>query len=75
MVYFKSVLAGIAAVVIAAFVYLFGMGAYYCIVYRPAGNEAIGWDPTSLLNLGTWVIVIGIFLAGFIWEFRRVSSR
>jgi hypothetical protein len=75
MIYVKSFLAGIAAVVIAAFAFLFGMGAYYWIVYRPIGNEAIGWDPISLANPVTWVTVIGIFLAGFLWELRRATSK
>lgn len=75
MVYLKSVLAGIAAVVVVAIVSLFAVVAYLSIVYRRAGSAAVGWDPVSLTKPGTWLLVIGIFLAGFFWEFHRSISK
>ena|SRR5882672_1278955 len=72
MVYLKSVLAGIAAVVIVAVASLFVGVAYLSLVYRRAGSGEIGWDPISLAKPGTWLLfVIAIFLAGF---FLGVSS-
>ena len=76
MVYLKSVLAGIAVVVVVAIASLFVIVAYLSIVYRRAGSAAIGWDPISLAKPGTWLLfVIVIFLAGFFWEFRRAISK
>ncbi len=75
MIYIKSALAGIVAVFAAATLTLFIMGIYVWVVFKPAENEAIGWDPISLSNPLTWLVVIGIFLAGFFWEFRRIKSK
>jgi len=75
MVYVKSLLAGIAAIIIAAVVSLFVMSMYVYVEYKPAGNEAIGWDPLSLLRPATIIIAICIFAVGFIWEFRRAATK
>ncbi|MGB9071188.1 MAG: hypothetical protein WCC22_00830 [Terriglobales bacterium] len=78
MVYLKGILAGIAAVVVVAIASLFVMGAYLWL-RRPANTGAdfgaIGWDPISLTPSTTWFFIIGIFLVGFFWEFRRAARK
>ena len=67
MIYIKSLVAGIAAVVIATLL----MGLYLYIAYKPTDNEAIAWDPISLAHRpSAWLIAAVIFIAGFLWEFR-----
>jgi hypothetical protein len=76
MVYLKSLVAGIVAVVIAAALSPIVMGIYFFIVYRPGRNEAVGWDPTSFVKQPLiWAIGMLIFVAGFVWEFRLVHSK
>jgi len=37
---------------------------------------SVGWDPISLARPFTWlVVVVGIFLVGFFWEFYRLRSK
>jgi hypothetical protein len=78
MVVLKSMPAGIAAVVLVAIASVFVMGVYLW-VHRPpdtgADLGAVGWDPISLTKPGTWVVVVGMFLAGFFWEFLRATRR
>ena len=75
MIYLKSVIAGSVAVAIAAAMSPIVMGIYFYIVYRP-GNEAVGWDPTSFTTQPlVWATGILIFVAGFVWEFRRVHPK
>jgi hypothetical protein len=38
------------------------MGIYLWIVFKPAENEAVGWDPISLTKPLTWLVGLGIFL-------------
>lgn len=77
MVYLKSFLVGVAAVIAAIVLSLVAMSVYLGIVYKPTGNEAIGWDPISLVPQSPWVtaITVLIFATGFAWEFRRARSR
>jgi len=78
MVILKSVLAGIAAVVLLAITSLFVMGVYLWIRRPPdtgADLGAVGWDPISLTKPATWLVVVGIFLPGFFWEFLRAMRR
>jgi hypothetical protein len=44
MVYLKSVLAEIAALLVVAIASLFAILTYLSIIYRRAGSVAIGWD-------------------------------
>jgi hypothetical protein len=75
VIYLKSVLAGIAAVFAASILTLFGIAAYLLIAYRSSGSVVIGWDPTAVAKPLPWFLLVGTFLAGFFWEFRRVSSK
>ena len=75
--YLKSLLAGLAALIIASMLSVVAMAVYLSAVYKPTEGEAIGWDPISLVHRSPWVIVVAIlvFLGGFIWELRRARSR
>jgi hypothetical protein len=77
MVYIKGLLAGLAALIIAMLISPFVVGLYGYFAYRPNRNEAIGWDPISLVRPAPWLIVTGIciFLIGFTWEFRRARAK
>jgi hypothetical protein len=85
MIYLKSVVAGIVAVfaaivalIVVIFLTLLGATLYMSIKY-PADNQVVGWDPISLVKHAPWLglllglLPLGIFLAGFFWEFRRAS--
>ena len=75
MIYVKSLVVGIAAVVIATILSPFLMGLYLYIAYKPKENEAIGWDPISFTKRPVaWLIIALIFVAGFVWEFRRAAK-
>ncbi|MGA8150797.1 MAG: hypothetical protein WB952_07600 [Terriglobales bacterium] len=86
MIYLKSVVAGmiavfagIVALIVAVFLTLFAATLYMSNKYPTANETQIGWDPVSLVKQAPWVgvllglVPLGIFLAGFFWEFRRAS--
>lgn len=76
MVYLKSLVAGTAAVAIAATLSPIVMGIYFYAVYRPGANDATGWDPTLAAKQPLiWTIGVLIFVAGFVWEFRRPHPK
>jgi len=76
MKYLKSLVAGTVAVAIAAALSPIVMGIYFIVVYRPGANGASGWDPTSSAKQPMiWVISLLIFVAGFVWEFRRAHAK
>lgn len=78
MVFLKSLLAGVAAVVLVAIALPFVIGLYMWINRPPdtgADVGSIGWDPISLMKPATWFVVIGIFLIGFVWEFFRATRK
>ena len=76
MVYAKSLAAGLAAVLLAAMLLPFVMAVYGRIVYKPFGNEVVGWDPIGLAKWPVaWLVVSLIFLIGFTWEFRRAKAK
>jgi hypothetical protein len=73
MIYVKSVLAGILALVIAVFSTIVAI-----LVYDSRSSESpttIGWDPhAASRSPGFWAIIALIFAVGFFWEFRRLSQ-
>jgi cell division protein FtsX len=76
MVYLKSLVAGTAAVAIAAALSPIVMAVYFYLVYRTATNEATGWDPTSFVRQPSILAIIAlIFVSGFVWEFRRAQCK
>ena len=78
MIFLKSLLAGVAAVVLVAIALPFVIGIYMWI-HRPPDTGAdlggVGWDPISIAKPSTLLVVIGIFLVGFIWEFFRATRK
>ena len=76
MDYLKSLIAGTVALAIAVALSPIVMGIYFFFVYRPEANGAIGWDPTSAAKQPLiWAISVLIFVAAFVWEFRRRRWR
>ena len=74
MIYVKSVVAGLIAVILAIVLLPVIMGVYFSIVYRRSGNVTVGWDPISLLKPSFWCLFAAIFGTGFLWEFRRATK-
>jgi hypothetical protein len=76
VIYLKSTLAGLLAVLAAAILTVIVVVVYVSIASRSSETGAVGWDPISLARPLTWLgVVLGIFVVGFFWEFFRVSSR
>lgn len=80
MIYLKSAIAGLVALVVIPML-LIGLlvgGAFiYFATHPPKGEGSIGWDPISLYHAQpyVWCIPLLSFLAGFIWEYRRLLKR
>ena len=77
MVFLKSVLAGIAAVILAVFAVPLGILAYSWFHQPSAGVDvpSVSWDPISVTKSPTVFLVIGIFLAGFVLEFMHATRK
>jgi hypothetical protein len=76
VIYLKSTLAGLLAVLAAAILIVIVGVVYLSIASRSSEAGSVGWDPISLARPFTWLaVVLGIFLVGFFWEFMRVSSK
>jgi len=78
MIYLKSVVAGILALVASAMVILTIMIIILVAVvwrYKPDGIDipriSIDW-PSAAKTPFFWLILLLIFGAGFYWEFRRL---
>lgn len=81
MVYFKSLLVGFAALVLAVPLLTISLVIAFTPFQKvPSGSndQVIGWDARSLFanafflwTLGTAAVLA--FVAGFYWEFRRAS--
>ena len=79
MIYLKSVLAGLIALVVipAGLLMTLVIGMLiYASVHPPSGEGSIGWDPISLYRANPVVLLVPvlIFLTGFVWEYRRVAK-
>ena len=77
MVYLKSALVGLLAVVLSFCILGFGFWIVMSFpkVLKPCFRSAEGGLWAGSINLLPWLagIVAVAFAAGFIWEFRRVS--
>jgi hypothetical protein len=75
VVYLKSIAAGLVALVVSAVIVPVVVAIFLRITMKPAPGELIGWDPVSLVRAYpvAYLLPVIIFLAGFIWEFRRAS--
>jgi hypothetical protein len=79
MIYVKSVLAGLIALIVVP-IFLIGLlivgMLIYTFVHPTQGEGSVGWDPISLKSPITVVVVaILIFCAGFFWEFHRLKHQ
>jgi hypothetical protein len=68
MIYIKSIVAGLVAVFSVAVL---------LVIYVWVSLGAIQLDPISLIRPGPvliiLLIILAVFVAGFLWEFRRAS--
>ena len=76
MVLVKSLFAGLAATIIAAVATVTAIVGLVLVKSQnlPDG-QAYGWDPVSFYRGSalSWLILIGAFLVGFVWEYRRAA--
>ena len=70
MIYLKSVFAGIIAIALSFFLLSIGVGIYLSMAANSQGST-VAWDPISLP--GALLVILAVFLAGFLGEFRRAS--
>ena len=76
MVYLKSLVAGAVAVAMGLVLSPIVMGVYFYIVYRQGADEATGWDPTPFVKQPLiWALTGLMFMAGFLWGFRRAHPK
>jgi hypothetical protein len=79
MIYVKSIVAGLLALIVVPvcllFIVVVGM-VIYTLVHPPSGEGSIGWDPISLVRMNPmlWSIPVIVFFMGFIWEYRRIAK-
>ena len=73
MIYVKSIVAGVVAVSSVAVLLFVGIVIYVSSWPLEQGAGAIGWDPISVVRPGPVLIMLAVFVAGFLWEFRRAS--
>jgi H+/Cl- antiporter ClcA len=70
MVYLKSTVAGVAALLVIAFV--IAIAALLAIAVRRSGDLVI-WHVHTESGV-FWLLAIVIFALGFIWKFKRLSN-
>ena len=74
MIYLKSIVVGLVAVFSIAALLFVGIVIYLWVsASKEQGAGAIAWDPISVIRPGTLLIILAVFVAGFLWEFRRAS--
>jgi uncharacterized BrkB/YihY/UPF0761 family membrane protein len=79
MIYVKSILVGLLALIavpVCLLVIVVVGIVIYSVVHPTPGEGAIGWDLISLIRMNPmlWSVPVSIFLAGFIWEYRRLAT-
>jgi hypothetical protein len=76
MIYLKSVIAGLLAAIATFVVGFISIPVYLAIAYRSSGMDSIGWDPVSTVRRPLiWLVLIGIFLAGFLGKLLLSRSN
>jgi len=82
MIYLKSALVGLLAVVLAgvSLVILGTVGVFvYSMIHPPPQETSIGWDPITLMTIRIswkiWGVALLSFSTGSVWEFRRLTHR
>ena len=74
MIYLKSALAGLMALVAAAILAVITMSIYVGVVVSSKMNGTVGWDPISLMSWWIVVFAAAIFLLGFLWKLRHARK-
>ncbi|MGD0467901.1 MAG: hypothetical protein ABSA54_05970 [Terriglobales bacterium] len=73
MTYFKSAIAGLAAVFLAAaVVYIVALLAI-AVIFRSGGIDLPIWH-VHTESPAFWLLVAVVFALGFFWEFKRLSN-
>jgi hypothetical protein len=80
LVYVKSILAGLLALIVVPVcllvIVVVGMLIYAFVHPTSSFEGSVGWDPISLVRLNPtlWSIPLRMFFIGFIWESRRLAK-
>lgn len=74
MVYVKSILAGIVALIIAAMIIAAMSALVLFAESRRSGSTGIGAVSIAISDKIVWLGALLIFAAAFWWEFRRASN-
>ena len=73
MIYLKSTIAGLAALLLAAVVIYITALLAIVVLFRSGGIDLPIWHVHSE-SPTFWLLVTVIFALGFFWEFRRLSN-
>lgn len=72
MIYLKSIMAGLVAVFsVAVLLFVCIMSYLLVLASKQHGEGSIGSDPISVVRPSSLLIVMAVFVAGFLWQFRR----
>jgi uncharacterized BrkB/YihY/UPF0761 family membrane protein len=79
MIYVKSIVAGLLALIVVpvCLLVIVVVGTVIdALVHPTPGEGSVGWDPISLIRMNPmlWSIPLLIFFIGFIWEHRRLAK-
>lgn len=79
MIYVKSILAGLLALIVVPVCLLVIAVAgtvIYALVHPTPGEGSIGLDPISLTHQNpiAWFLLPLVFFASFIWEYQRLAK-
>ena len=70
MVWLKSLVAGVAGVMLVVILGVFTIP----LVLRFRTGQTVAWDPISVIRHTVAWVILGLgFLVGFLWEYRRLS--
>lgn len=76
MIYVKSIVAGLVAVFSVSVLFFVVIVIYQSVsASKEQSAGLIAWDPISVIRPGPVLIVLALFVAGFVWEFRRASRQ
>lgn len=75
MIYLKSILAGIVAVMIALMLVVASFTAWQYSAMARTGSGGIGLILFDVDLVAVFLIGLAVFAAGFYWQFRRASAK
>jgi hypothetical protein len=73
MIYLKSTIAGLTALLLAAVTIYFAALLTIAVIFRSDGIDYPIWH-VHTDSPAFWLLVTVIFALGFFWEFRRLSN-